>query len=196
MWKFLLQPMIYYIHISITTTTSCKETDFGKNSGVIKWKHLPRYWPFVRWIHRPPLDSPHKGQWRGALMFSLIFAWTNGWAKSRDAGDLRRHPAHYDVFVMNQSEVLVLSLQQIIHFEMILYGVYLINYHMRLFRRLIDDSHLKRVVTKIIYLSYHIKFTYQTNDYQHGWSRLSNWFCLRCLVQWMNHLPPRMVVHF
>ena len=37
---------------------------------VIKWKHYPRYWPFVRGIHRSPVNSPHKGQWRGALMFS------------------------------------------------------------------------------------------------------------------------------
>ena len=36
---------------------------------VIKWKHLPRYWPFVRGIHRSPVNSPHKVQWRGALMF-------------------------------------------------------------------------------------------------------------------------------
>ena len=41
---------------------------------VIKWKHFPRYWSFVRGIHRSPVYSPHKGQWRGALMFSLICA--------------------------------------------------------------------------------------------------------------------------
>ena len=35
---------------------------------VIKWKHFPRYWPFVRRIHRSPVNSPHKGPWRGALM--------------------------------------------------------------------------------------------------------------------------------
>ena len=46
--------------------------------------------------------SPHKGQWRGALMFSLICAWTNGWANHRDAGDLRRHRAHYNVAVMRR----------------------------------------------------------------------------------------------
>ena len=67
---------------------------------VIKWKHFPRYWPFVRGIHRWPMDSPHKGQRRGALMFSLICAWTNGWANNRDAGDLGRHHAHYDVTEM------------------------------------------------------------------------------------------------
>ena len=45
-------------------------------------------------------EFPHKSQWRGALMFSLICAWTNGWVKNRDAGDLRRHRAHYDVTAM------------------------------------------------------------------------------------------------
>ena len=54
----------------------------------------------VRGIHRPPVNSPHKGQWREALMFSLISAWINGWANNRDPGDLRRYRAHYDVFVM------------------------------------------------------------------------------------------------
>ena len=44
--------------------------------------------------------SPHKGQWRGAMLLSLICAWINGWVKNRQAGDLRRHCAHYDVIVM------------------------------------------------------------------------------------------------
>ena len=67
---------------------------------VIKWKHFPRYWPFVRGIDRSTVNSPHKGQWRGALMFSLIYAWIRGWVNNREAGDLRRHQAHYDVIVM------------------------------------------------------------------------------------------------
>ena len=67
---------------------------------VIKWKHFPRYWPFVRGIHRSSVNSPHKGQLRGALMFSLIRAWINGWVNNREAADLRRHLAHYDVIVM------------------------------------------------------------------------------------------------
>ena len=51
---------------------------------VIKWKHFPcypGYWPFVRGIHRSPVNSPHKGQWRGALIFSLICVWINDWVK-------------------------------------------------------------------------------------------------------------------
>ena len=67
---------------------------------VIKWKHFPRYWPFVRGIHLSPVNSPHKGQWRGALMFSLICVWINGWANNGEAGDFRRYRAHYVVIVM------------------------------------------------------------------------------------------------
>ena len=40
---------------------------------VIKWKHFPRYWPFVRGTHRSLVKSPHKGQWCGTLMF---FIWS------------------------------------------------------------------------------------------------------------------------
>ena len=72
------------------------------HDNVIKWKHFPRNWPFVRGIHRSPLNSPHKGQWRGALMFSLICAWINAWVNNREAGDLRRNRAHNDVSVMYQ----------------------------------------------------------------------------------------------
>ena len=67
---------------------------------VIKWKHFPRHWPFVRGIHRSPVNSPHRGQWRGALMFTLIYARIIGWVNNREAGDLRRYRAHYDVIVM------------------------------------------------------------------------------------------------
>ena len=47
-----------------------------------------------------PVNSPQKGQWRGALMFSLICVWINGRVNNREAGDLRRYRAHYDVLVM------------------------------------------------------------------------------------------------
>ena len=72
---------------------------------VIKWKHFPRCWPFVRGIHRSPVNSPHKGQWRGALIFSSICVWINGWVNNREAGDLRRYRAHFDVTVMCENVV-------------------------------------------------------------------------------------------
>ena len=74
--------------------------DHVAHDDVIKWKHFLLCWSFVRGIHRWPVNSPHKCQWRGALMFSLICAWINGWVNSRKAGDLRHHRAHYDVIVM------------------------------------------------------------------------------------------------
>ena len=65
---------------------------------VIKWKHFPRYWPFVQGIHRSPVNSPHKGQWREALMFSLICAWKKrlskqswGWWFETPSRSLWRH---------------------------------------------------------------------------------------------------------
>ena len=67
---------------------------------VIKWKHFSRNWPFVRGNHRLPVNYPHKGQWSGALVFSLSCIWINGWVNNREAGDLRRPCAHYDVTVM------------------------------------------------------------------------------------------------
>ena len=68
---------------------------------VNKWKHFPRYCPFVRGIHRSPVNPPHKGQWRGTLMFSLIFDWLNSWVNNREAGHLRRYRTHCDVIVMS-----------------------------------------------------------------------------------------------
>ena len=94
----------------LSVTTNTKDTKrfsqvlVGHHDDVTRWKHFPRYWPFMRGIHRSPVNSSHKGQWRGALMFSLICAWINGWVKNREAGDLRRYPAYNDVIVMCQYE--------------------------------------------------------------------------------------------
>ena len=74
------------------------ENIYFSHDDVIKW--FPCHWAFVWGIHRWPVKSPHKGLWRGAMMFSLIYAWINGWVNNREAGDLRRHRPHYDVSVM------------------------------------------------------------------------------------------------
>ena len=67
-WEVYIQYLLLHMHVIV-------------HDDVIKWKHIPRYWPFMRGIHRSPVNSPHKGQWRGALMFSLISAWLNGLSK-------------------------------------------------------------------------------------------------------------------
>ena len=70
---------------------SIKVLIIATHDDVIKWKHFPRYWPFVQGIQRSPVNSPHKGQWRGALVFSLICATINGWVNNREGGELWRH---------------------------------------------------------------------------------------------------------
>ena len=89
----------------------------GDYDDVIKWKHFPCYWPFVPGIHRSPVNSLHKGQWGGALMFSLIRVWINGWVNNREAGNLRRYRAHYDVIVMSTLNLWHLSIS--FNFQMI-----------------------------------------------------------------------------
>ena len=83
-----------------TGDTITTQPETTRHDDVIKWKHFPRYWPFVRGIHRSPLNSPHKGQWRGALMFTLICVWINDCVNNREAGDLRRYCAHCGVTIM------------------------------------------------------------------------------------------------
>ena len=70
----------HYMHYSEVTWRSIR-LEPSTHDDVINWKHFPRYGPFVRGIHRSPVNSPHKGQWGGALMFSLIWTYLNGWAK-------------------------------------------------------------------------------------------------------------------
>ena len=77
------------------------EREVTEHDDVIKWKYFPPFWLFVRGIHRSPVNSPHKRQWRGAFVLSLICVWMiNGWVNNREDGDLRRHRAHYGVIVM------------------------------------------------------------------------------------------------
>ena len=68
----------FFFQINQSTGDQLKITlifDTSRTWWCHKWKHFPRYWPFVRGIHRSPVNSPHKGQWRAALMFSSICAW-------------------------------------------------------------------------------------------------------------------------
>ena len=96
--------LIYWYNIIFSKSHTCThivQSDHNEfYDDVIKWKHFPRYWPFVRGIHRSPVNSALKDQWRRALIFSWICAWINGWVNNREAGDLRRHITHYNVIIM------------------------------------------------------------------------------------------------
>ena len=83
-------------------------------------------------FHRSPVNSPHKGQWRGALMVSLIWVWRNDWVNNREAGDLRRCRAHYDVIVMLHDPVIAVRWRNITSLDhtgsmVISIGLYLLN---------------------------------------------------------------------
>ena len=99
-------PEVRWIHNPVDSRSWCyigtRTNAQNTHHDVIKWNHFPRYRPFVRGIHRSPVNSPHKGQWRGAVMFSLICARINAWVNNQEAGDLRRYRTHYDVIVMNR----------------------------------------------------------------------------------------------
>ena len=105
-WRSNIGVKIQYICVCLTfrSVQFCvyiiSHEVMAQHDDVIKWKHFPRHWPFVRGIHRSPVNSPHKCQWRGALIFSLTCAWISGWVNNGEAGKLRRHCAHYDVIAM------------------------------------------------------------------------------------------------
>ena len=78
MWRTYSLRFIFSINTHIKNILGITNTPWYTRSlyhdNVIKWKHFPHYWPFVRGIHHSPANSSHKGQWCGALMFPLICA--------------------------------------------------------------------------------------------------------------------------
>ena len=95
---------IVNFHLYLINKTFHRDMNISfQHDDVIKWKHFPSYWSFVRGTHQSPVNSPHKGQWSGALMFSLICAWTNNWAHNRGVSNLRCHQTHNDVIIIGKS---------------------------------------------------------------------------------------------
>ena len=70
---------------------------------VIKWKHFPRNWPFVRGIYRSRWIPHTKASVAELWFFCLICIWINVWVSNLNAGYLRRYRGHYDVIVMTRS---------------------------------------------------------------------------------------------
>ena len=87
MSDYILQKTMFVFHEDVINGNTFCVTD-----------HLCGEFTGHQWI--PPVNSPHKGQWRGALMFSLICTWINGWVNNREAGDFRRYRANVDVTLM------------------------------------------------------------------------------------------------
>ena len=115
---------------------------YTHHDDVIKWKHYPRYWPFVRGFIGHRWITLIKAQRRGALIFFFICAWINAWVNNNEAGDLRCHRAHYDVIIMIEWLTLkhldrwfqnAISVCGVVHcnttygLQLVKYGRYLIN---------------------------------------------------------------------
>ena len=85
------QPKCMYVTTKVCPVVSMMASSNGN--------FFPRYWPFLRGIHRSPVESPHKGQWRGILVFSLICAWKT---VEQTTETPMISGAHYDVTVMDR----------------------------------------------------------------------------------------------
>ena len=91
---------------SLGNAMCCRLVSTQSYDDVIKWKHFPRNWHLCGEF-TGPVNSPHKDQWRRALMLSLICVWINDWVNNREAGDLRRYRANYNVIVMQTGKVIL-----------------------------------------------------------------------------------------
>ena len=100
MASHLKSPAIRRFVQHIIQVNNKETTTSNIHDDVIKWKHL-----LALCAENSPVNSPHKGQWRRALMLSLICAWINVWVNNHEAGDLRRYRARCDVIVMYWSFV-------------------------------------------------------------------------------------------
>ena len=100
----ITQPLLHVRHLWYSNDNTLHALMYDQvewtHDDVTKWGHFQHYWPFLRGIHWSPVDPPQKGQLHGAFMFSMMCAWTSGWANNRDAGDVRYQCTHYDVTVM------------------------------------------------------------------------------------------------
>ena len=101
-WEALLENLLLTSIFIMSTFIICKHIPWGC-CNVPWWRHQMEIFSALlahcAGIHRSPVNSPHKGQWRGTLIFSLICAWIKCWVNNRDAGNVRRSGAHYDVTV-------------------------------------------------------------------------------------------------
>ena len=103
-WVLVHTPTITSLAMVQTQIAYCGSETITRNT---RWRHqveaFSAFLALCEGNHRSPVDFHHKGQRRGALMFSLICAWINGWVNDWDVGGLKRHRAYHDATVMGKS---------------------------------------------------------------------------------------------
>ena len=95
-WGWFWQVAVGSLHlVSSNKMFSCGYKLMDGHDDVIKWKHFLRYWPFVRGIYRSLVNSPHRGQWRGALMLVRLDLFNDD---TRPSGHISSPRWSFDVF--------------------------------------------------------------------------------------------------
>ena len=97
-FKLKLNHMASWKCVALLLTTQCVKKEVC--GYCIIWTDLGKFSHWIFHLLLWPVNSPHKGQWSGALMFPLICAWINVWGNNHESGDFRPHRAHYDVIVV------------------------------------------------------------------------------------------------
>ena len=109
-----------HVIIKVNKTKSKNKEAMWAGKGVLAWwrhqmKTFSALLAVCAGISPVPGEFPAQGQWRGALMFSLICVWINDWVNNREAGDLRRYRAHCDVIVMGTAFCSVIDLTMLLY---------------------------------------------------------------------------------
>ena len=112
LWKVIVQPKLPWIRFISSHHNICLDLPIAQAETPHRawWRHQMETFSALLALcagNSPvPVNSPRKGHWRGALMFSLICAWINDWVNNHEVGDLRRHRGHYDVHVMGRDSLI------------------------------------------------------------------------------------------
>ena len=72
--EFICTPVI--THCRLATKTSIRYKEWH---AVSWWRHQMETFSALLALCAGPVNSPHKGQWLGALMLTLFCAWINDW---------------------------------------------------------------------------------------------------------------------
>ena len=97
---------VYHYHSQINASLSI---GYFCDSQTIRFMYLCFPWAIgyhmqIALFKQSPVDSPHKGQWRGACFVFFDVRLNKRLCKYRDAGDFRHNRAHHSATVMDNNK--------------------------------------------------------------------------------------------